>query len=223
MEAHAQGQIELRFDVLPPATKKAADFLSKEKWLDTDDWYLAGGTALALQAGHRRSVDLDFFTTKKEFDTAQLLGHFSGNPDWTTDVHKANTIYGTLCKAKVSFIAYPFFIPKADFVRYGTIRILQPRDIAVMKIVAISQRGRKRDFYDLYWLCKNLEPLKEILPRLKEQYPSVAHDYHHILKSLVSSSGNVQNTLGHAQRWLTPGTLFICQDGNFASLCSKGV
>jgi hypothetical protein len=59
------------------------------------------------------------------------------------------------------------------------------RDIAVMKIVAISQRGRKRDFFDLYWCAHNIEPLLEIIKRLPEQYPSVAHDYHHILKALV--------------------------------------
>ena len=54
-----------------------------------------------------------------------------------------------------------------------------------MKIVAISQRGRKRDFFDLYWCAKNIEPLEKTIKRLKIKYPSVAHDYHHILKSLV--------------------------------------
>jgi len=54
-----------------------------------------------------------------------------------------------------------------------------------MKVIAISQRGRKRDFFDLYWCAKNLEPLEKLIGRLKTQYPSVAHDYHHILKSLV--------------------------------------
>ena len=68
---------------------------------------------------------------------------------------------------------------------HGAIKVLQAKDIAVMKITAISQRGRKRDFFDLYWCAKNIEPLEEIIKRLKVQYPSVAHDYHHILKSLV--------------------------------------
>ena len=54
-----------------------------------------------------------------------------------------------------------------------------------MKIIAISQRGRKRDFFDLYWCAKNLSPLKEFILKLKTQYPSATHDYHHILKSLV--------------------------------------
>lgn len=46
----------------------------------------------------------------------------------------------------MSFIAYPFFVPSKQFLKYGNIRILLPTDIAAMKIVAISQRGRKWDF-----------------------------------------------------------------------------
>ena len=58
-------------------------------------------------------------------------------------------------------------------------------DIAVMKVIAISQRGKKRDFYDLYWLAHHGESLEMTVQKLKSQYPFVAHDYHHILKSLV--------------------------------------
>src|SRR3990167_6554620 len=49
------------YEILPRQTKKALMFLSEEKWLKESGWYLAGGTALALQAGNRKSLDLDFF------------------------------------------------------------------------------------------------------------------------------------------------------------------
>lgn len=185
MDVDAKKQINLHFSTLPRATKKALDFLSQQSWLKNNNWYLAGGTALALQAGQRRSVDLDFFTQAKDFNNDELLSNFIGNKDWRTEINKKNTIYGILFKAKVSFIAYPFFIPKQKLIKYGEVTILQPLDIAVMKVIAISQRGRKRDFFDLYWCVKNLEPLEKIIKRLKIQYPTVAHDYHHILKSLV--------------------------------------
>ena len=159
--------------------------MSQQAWLGGADWYLAGGTALALQARHRRSVDLDFFTTKKDFNKLELLNNFLGNLDWKTTFNRKNTIYGELFGAKISFIAYPFFIPKQEFIDYGSIKILSSLDIAVMKMVAVSQRGRKRDFFDLYWCAMNIEPLEETVKRLKIQYPTVAHDYHHILKSLV--------------------------------------
>ncbi len=170
---------------LPIKTLKALNFLSNKKWLDKSTWYLAGGTALALQSGHRKSVDLDFFTTEKEFNVKTFLTKFIDYQDWQVTVEENSTLYGELLGAKVSFIAYPFFVPKQEFIKYGSIQILQTLDIAVMKIVAISQRGRKRDFFDLFWCAKNVEPLIDIIRRLPEQYPSVAHDYHHILKSLV--------------------------------------
>lgn len=174
-----------RYEALPRQTKKALMFLSEEKWLTESEWYLAGGTALALRVGNRKSFDLDFFTQEKDFDEKKLIARFIDNNDWRTEIEDRNTVYGELFKAKVSFIAYPFFIPKQDAVWHGSIKVLQPKDIAVMKITAISQRGRKRDFFDLYWCAKNIEPLENIIKRLKVQYPSVAHDYHHILKSLV--------------------------------------
>jgi len=185
MDTNSRKQIDANSNIIPAETKKAFIFLSGQSWLGEGGWYLAGGTALALQAGIRKSVDLDFFTAEKDFDELGLLNNFLGNNQWLTTINTKNTIYGELFKAKVSFIAYPFFTPKQDFVQYGSIRILQPLDIAVMKIIAISQRGRKRDFFDLYWCANNLEPLENLLKRLKVQYPFVAHDYHHILKSLI--------------------------------------
>lgn len=185
MDSASREQIESNFNIIPLATKKAFTFLSEQSWLAEGGWYLAGGTALALQAGNRKSVDLDFFTAEKDFDTSALLGNFLDNTEWKTTIHSKNTIYGELFKAKISFIAYPFFIPKQNVIRYGSISILQPMDIAIMKIIAISQRGRKRDFFDLYWCAQNIAPLEHLMKKVKEQYPFVAHDYHHILKSLV--------------------------------------
>lgn len=95
------------------------------------------------------------------------------------------TVYGELAGAKISFVAYPSFVPKQRMLSLGSIKVLRPIDIAVMKLTAISRRGRKRDFFDVYWCAKNIEPLEDLVKRLKTQYPSVAHDYHHILKSLV--------------------------------------
>ena len=140
---------------------------------------------MSLQSGHRKSVDLDFFTQKKDFSNISLLNHFAGNKNWKTTINQEGTVYGELFGAKISFIAYPFFIPMQELISYGAVSMLQPVDIAVMKIVAISQRGRKRDFFDLYWCAKNVEPLEKTIKRLKKQYPFVAHDYHHILKSIL--------------------------------------
>ena len=185
MDATSGEEMKFYTETVPRKTKKALDFLSAELWIAKSGWYLAGGTALALQAGHRKSIDLDFFTTKSKFNSETVLRNFSGNSEWHTSFDEDNTIYGALFGAKASFIAYPFFVPQQKYIKYGRVNVLQKRDIAVMKIVAISQRGKKRDFFDLFWCAHHVEPLIEIIKRLPVQYPSVAHDYHHILKALV--------------------------------------
>jgi len=58
-------KIKWHFKTLPAYTKEALDFLSLQNWLKESGWYLAGGTALALSAGHRKSLDLDFLIYKK--------------------------------------------------------------------------------------------------------------------------------------------------------------
>ena len=185
MDASSKKSINWHYKTLPVETRQALDFMSLQKWLENSEWYLAGGTALSLQVGNRKSYDLDFFTTNQDFDEKKLLANFLKNANWRTDVEEKNTVYGVLFGAKVSFIAYPFFIPQLPMNPHGSVRVLSPIDIAVMKIIAVSQRGRKRDFFDLYWCAKNIESLSGLIKKLKVQYPSVAHDYNHILKSLV--------------------------------------
>lgn len=176
--------INWRTEILPRATLRALDELSKAQWLKQSKWYLAGGTALALQIGNRISLDLDFFLPAKTFQMQRLLSRFSAE-DWETDIAREMTVYGRLFGAKVSFIAYPFFQPIEAPHWYGTVRVLDPADIAVMKIIAVSQRGRKRDFFDLYWYVNHCEPLDDVLSRLPRQYKNIAHNFHHILKALM--------------------------------------
>ena len=176
--------MEWHSEILPKTTQKALDYLKGGTWLSDEGWYLAGGTALALQVGHRQSVDLDFFNPKKSFSPTEVIKHFPADI-WRAEIVKEGTIYGKIMGAKVSFIAYPFFVPKLPFLQYGSIPVLNKEDIAVMKIIAISQRGRKRDFIDLFWFSQNISPLSEAIAKLPEQYPTVAHNYHHIIKSLT--------------------------------------
>ncbi len=175
---------EFRFDVLPKATATAFKKCAEMDFLSDGMWYLAGETALALQMGHRKSVDLDFFTQQKTFDEKRIEALLNIQGEWETTSLSEGTLYGELLKAKISFISYPFFTPALPMKRYGTMLLLTPPDIAVMKIIAISQRGKKRDFFDLYWVCKNVQPLGESILNVHKQY-SVRQNLTHILKSLV--------------------------------------
>lgn len=169
---------------LSPETLRALNLLASWSWLKKEDWYLAGGTALALYTGHRQSIDLDFFTPRGTFATGPLLDHFKDSK-WKTTVAEKGTVYGALLRTKISFIAYPFFKRAESPQWYGNVRVLTVADIAVMKVIAISQRGRKRDFVDLFWYAQNREPLIAVMRKLPIQYQNIAHNYHHILESMM--------------------------------------
>lgn len=175
----------LYLDLLPRVTRRAFLYCTKLSFLKNTHWYLAGGTALALQAGHRQSVDLDFFIPQIKIKITMLERKLLETKYWSTTYIEEGTLYGTLMDAKISFIAYPFFIPSSQMFRFGNIRILVPSDIAAMKIVAISQRGRKRDFVDLYWYCIHRGKLADVINRALLQYPGQEHNLPHILKSLT--------------------------------------
>lgn len=176
---------ELRLSVLPEATRKAFLALTTLDFLTHFPWYLAGGTALALQVGHRQSLDLDFFTPEKNISPNNIEHLLFSTKKWTTTFTDAGTLYGEFQHAKISFIAYPFFQPSPQRIQCGNIYMLSAKDIAAMKIITISQRGKKRDFIDLYWYCSNCEPLIEVVQRSVQQYPGQANNMTHILKSLV--------------------------------------
>ena len=103
MAADAKKQIDfpnLHFAILPRATKKALDFLSTQQWLKKSPWYLAGGTALAMQANHRHSVDLDFFSQEKSFENNDFLRRFAGVKEWQITLNKKARFTANCLKPK---------------------------------------------------------------------------------------------------------------------------
>ncbi len=162
-------------------TKKALAILGKSRLMDSA--YLAGGTACALQIGHRISVDLDFFTPK-EFDAKELTRSLKNIGKFKLDRQSRGTILGVLEKIKFSVFVYkyPVLFP---FKSLFGINILDLRDIAAMKIDAISTRGIKRDFIDLYFICQKGISLNEILSVYDRKYGTLASNIVHIQKSLV--------------------------------------
>lgn len=174
----------LHLEAIPNVTREAFKHCITMPFFSSGEWYLAGGTALALQVGHRQSVDLDFFTPEKTFDEKKIEEQLSATGAWETDSLDHGTIYGRLFGAKMSLIAYPFFDHLEPLLKVSNVSILTPPDIAAMKIAAISQRGKKRDFVDLYWISRNIQPLKESMHRAERSY-RIRQNPNHILKSLV--------------------------------------
>jgi len=162
-------------------TKTILAILGKSNLLK--DAYLAGGTAAALQMGHRLSLDLDFFTSK-EFNNLKLASGLEKILDFNLEETTEGTILGRIKDIRFSLFLYKYrlLFPLKNFLG---INILDLRDIAAMKIAAISDRGVKRDFIDLYFICKNKINLDEILKLYDKKYGKLASNLIHIEKSLL--------------------------------------
>lgn len=152
--------------------------------LSGTDFYLAGGTALALQIGHRMSVDFDWFIPK--LGDPEILFRKIKKPDidYTVVSIDIETVYLNINNIQISFIGYdyPLLAPKILFHEYG-IYLASPDDIACMKLSAIGGRGSKKDFIDLYFLIKQFRPLDDYLRIYMQKFST--RDIGHIVRSLV--------------------------------------
>ena len=116
------------------------------------DFNLAGGTSLALQIGHRESVDLDFFG-KRPFERDEIIELVSDLGESRPIHHTKNILTIALEGVKVDFVNYKY--PLIGDVKIDAgIRLTGLPDIGAMKLAAITGRGRKRDFVDLYFLLQ---------------------------------------------------------------------
>jgi len=163
--------------------KKTKRLFSKiERTKIPREFYLAGGTALALQIGHRKSLDLDWFTSKS-FSTKSLKNQLKNLGKLKIDEEEKGTLNCSLDGIRLSFFEYPYEV-LFPFLKYKTIKLADLRDIACMKIDAISSRGSKKDFIDIYFLLKELY-LKELLNLFDKKYREIKYNRLHILKSLT--------------------------------------
>ena len=127
---------------------------------------LLGGTALALHLGHRKSVDLDMFGTFDPIVSYRKLladaGHsVEGAENGTVQSLRVNNV-------KVDLVNYPY--PWLDdAIEEGNIRLAGLRDIAAMKLAAVANRGRKKDFIDVARLL-DVFSLDQMLSLYKEKF-----------------------------------------------------
>ena len=148
-------------------------------------YYLGGGTALAIFLHHRRSLDLDWFTPETFPDPmafAQALRD-AGIP-FETDQTAPGTLHGRVEGVRVSFLEfrYPLLSPLVRWQETGA-SLASLDDLACMKLSAIAQRGSKKDFYDVYALCRAHLPLERMLALYQRKF-SVA-DIGPVLYGLV--------------------------------------
>jgi hypothetical protein len=157
--------------------------LNLNKVLSQQKVILAGGTALALQLGHRISYDLDFFTNK-HFRSEPIISKIRslGSP-FQIISEEEGTLIAEIEGIKVSLFHYDYvFLDKP--VVYKKVRIAGILDIASMKVIAVSQRGTKRDFVDLFIILQDI-PFYKIAEQLNRRFGKERINPVHIGKSMV--------------------------------------
>lgn len=144
------------------------------------EFYLVGGTALSLYLGHRMSYDLDFFSNE-EFKTTIIKSINSG---YNVITLHDNSIELTIDETKVMFMYFGFPSYKSKIVIDG-IKIADPIDIGLMKLLALQGRTTKKDIVDLYFIDKEIIKLKELLSIFEHHYPKDSFNSYQSLKQIL--------------------------------------
>jgi len=134
------------------------------------DYFLVRGTALALQLGHRISVDIDLFT-QKELNIPEITGYLAQNHSKKYQLlNSQKMIYQVMIEGiKVDFVHHPFELVEPVY-HDNQIKYLGIKDIAAMKLHAIETSGnRAKDFVDIYFLLREM-PLKKMFKYYKKKY-----------------------------------------------------
>jgi len=166
--------VDFHLDAITPACQRCLIFLNSQEFIR--NYYLAGGTALALQIGHRISTDLDWFSVSQPllFPERETISRIlSGNSEFEIVSEQDGLLFSRLFQTDVSFIYqhHPLVEKTVDF---QGVQLASVVDIGLMKLAAINSRGSRRDFIDLYCLRDNvsLERLLELAPGKYYDRPS---------------------------------------------------
>lgn len=136
------------------------------------NFYLAGGTNLSLRYGHRKSIDIDLFSTF-EFENDWLIDTFVKYfPEFS---YRSNEnpigVFGFLSGVKIDMVRHHFFKIIDTPIVIDGIRMFGDKDIIAMKIVAILKRGVKKDFWDLAELLDHYS-IEDFIEYYKDKYPN---------------------------------------------------
>jgi hypothetical protein len=168
---------------LPSRSRKLLDSLKRLSRPALMGWTLAGGTGLALRVGHRFSDDFDFFRTDG-IDIRGLHDSLSEVGEIETLQQAEKTLGVLLSGVKLSFfqVGDPFLFRSTP---YSFFRIADARDIALMKLTAITNRGSRKDFIDLFTILQSGPTLQEYLDLLPRKYGAGRTNAYQVLMSLT--------------------------------------
>ncbi len=150
-------------------------------------FYLAGGTALALQIGHRVSIDFDFFTDEKIKKTLLAKAESIFSPSsLEIFVNNSGELTFSVNDVKITFLTYPFpaLLPKVK-VEKGEFWLLGVKELAATKAYTIGRRGELKDYIDVYFLLKEGHTTLFEISELAEKKYGEAFDTRLFLEQLL--------------------------------------
>ena len=156
----------LHYETIAPATRELLNKLMSDDHLQ--DFVLVGGTSLALQLGHRLSVDLDLFC-ETDFNEEDLRSYLERSYHFQTDFMERSIVKGEIKGVQIDCIAhcYPWLNP---FEKEDGIRLASLEDICAMKLNAIASNGtRIKDFVDVAYLS-SMFSMRQMLSLYEEKY-----------------------------------------------------
>jgi len=148
-------------------------------------FYLAGGSGLALQLGHRISEDLDFFSSRP-FEVSSLLQTLKPKVNQLQEIlSEVQTLIADLDGVKCSFFFYE--VPLLfDLVSSHGLMVADWRDILAEKFKTAAQRGSKKDFFDIFCVVQIRKvSLGEAVSIFKKRFQSSGLNLYHVLRSLT--------------------------------------
>jgi hypothetical protein len=148
-------------------------------------FYLGGGTAIALYLGHRRSDDFDWFIEQSMGAADRLATELQrGGIPFSTESFSPGTLYGTVSGVRTSFIEYGYpLLRELQIVPDFGCQLASLDDLAAMKLAAITQRGSRKDFLDIFELGLKHASLQRMLEIYKQKYG--INDIGHVLLGLA--------------------------------------
>jgi hypothetical protein len=174
--------VDLYWETVSPSMRQVMEVFARSAI--GQHFYLAGGTALALQLGHRRSYDLDYFSPTQDIPSirqslAEALRPFA---PVLADAAWGNLVY-LAADVRVGFYGYGYTMV-APFVEAGGSPLAGVADIGLMKLDALLARASRKDFYDLYVICQRLT-LRDLLNLAPQKYPATRDFEAQVVKRLA--------------------------------------
>jgi hypothetical protein len=150
------------------------------------DFYLAGGTGLALRLGHRISLDLDLFSGNRFLDHSDRIElkknlEISGKVEILEE--KDGTCHLRLENTAVSLFHYPYKLLEPPE-KWNGLKIASVEDISAMKLSAVISRGSKKDFIDLFFMCQ-AHKMGDLFKWAERKFPDHPHFSVQAAKALV--------------------------------------